>query len=513
VPHPEGVVVIEPKYKLVLEQLAVRNGMQRFDYFVGRTRALNRLMGVVSQEQATAGWIHGPRRGGKSSLARKLAAEAARQGTTVIYLDASDVAPTDLDALLERVFSKLPPGFLPAEPAPVRKRFETLAGRSAEQPILLVFDEFDHIALNLGTDEQALLRRLKEEHKRFCYLFATRLKPSLIVEEVSEERSRLLGVCTPEKLAMMERRDVHDLCKRVGRDLGSASFERWHEWIWKAVGGLGAAVTALVHALAVEQLEGELDAARVEEVMEQRREDVDVFLSGFWRDLQPGTRELLLDEGPTASSEHKGSAKQDGFIDAAGNVIRPTWLIEVSRRLGRVPPELSGMLPNRMAKTERLHMLINVLNANVKRLGYTQVFVLTDETLLYYPLNRPVMDEQGLRAAVDHLHKVLCEGSRNSAGKSRIPEPLLPTFKRSDPYEELVALRNFYGHDPDHREEAERPSERYQNQGEVFRRHCGQTSPTRPEQWARVRDGLVDGFVAVLEKLEKDSRGLSPAKR
>ncbi|WP_375767762.1 ATP-binding protein [Archangium gephyra] len=507
-----------PQRKQVLEQLAVRNGMQRFNYFVGRTRALNRLMGVVSQEQTTAGWIHGPRRGGKSSLARNLASEAQQQGSTVVYLDASDLVPTDFDGLLERVLARIPPELRPSGSAPVRQRFEMLAGRSADNSILLVFDEFDQIALNLGTDEQALLRRLKEEHKRFCYLFATRLKPSLIVEEVSDERSRLLGVCTPEKLGMMERRDVHELCKRVGRDLGSASFERWHEPIWRAVGGLGAAVMALTHALAVEQLEveGELDAAQVEDVLEQRREDVNGFLSGFWRDLQPGTREFLLEAGPAVSNEHRSSAKQEGFIDAAGSVIRPAWLIEVSNRLGRIPPEMQvGEGPNRVAKTERLHMLMAALNSNIKRLGYVQMFLHTDESLHYYPLNRPVRDQAGLKAAVDHLFKVLCEGARNSAGTWRIPEPLLTEFKASAPYKELVALRHFYDHDPDQRDDAERPSERYQNQGEVFRRHCGQPNPDHSDQWERVRDGLVDGLVDLLARLEVRSRDLpaSPTRR
>ncbi len=426
-----------PEPKQTLAQLAVRDGMQQFDYFVGRTRSLNLLTGVVNQEQTTAGWVHGPRRTGKSSLVRNLISQAQEAGSAVAYLDTSGVSPTDFDGLLERLFEKLPRELRPEGSGPARGRLEQLARRSTERPILLAFDEFDNIALNLGLDEQALLRRLKEEHKRFCYLFVTRLKPTLIVEQVSEERSRLLSICISERLGMLERRDILELCRRVASGMGSASFERWHGYIWKAVGGLGAAVMTLVHALAIESLEHELDEGRVEEVLEYRREPIESILSGFWRDLQPGTREMLLDADGAKASEYKGVAKQDGFIDSAGGVIRPTWLIELGERLGSVPPESMG-IPSRVAKVERLHILISALNGNVKRLSYPPVFVLTDEMLHYYLLTRPATTQDDLTSAVNHLSKILLEGSRASMGKKewRMPPPLLEEFKKSDGYEE-----------------------------------------------------------------------------
>jgi hypothetical protein len=493
----------------VLERLSVRNGMQHFEYFVGRQRVFTRLAGVLSQEQSSPGWIHGPRRLGKSSLAQDLAAQARERGSATVYVDASQVPAADFAALLERVLERSPYKLSPTGAETAQKRFTALAARSAQQPILVVFDEFDHIAIHLGTDEQAFLRQLKEENPRFGYLFITRLSPALLVEEISQERSRLLGICNPERLSGLERREVHDLFKRISKDLGRPELERWHELVWKVVGGYSTAVMILAHALAAEALHQSLDEERGRELLEEKKREVQEHLTGLWRDLQPGTRALLLqNEAPRPHEPNLIELKQDGFFETALGVLRPTWLIEVGERLGRIPPEpTSSTGEKRMSRVERLHQFILGLNENVKRLGYPAVFAPTDEALRYFWLTRSVTSEEQLKSAVDHLYKVLCEGARSSSGTKewRMPGVLLDIYRGSDGYEELITLRNFYSHDPNVRDAVDTPSSRYQNQGSVFRRHCGEENPRRPDQWNQIRDGLVNELMKVLTRMEEQS--------
>jgi len=497
----------------IMERLSVRNGMRQFEYFVGRQRSLTRLAGVHGQEQSAPGWIHGPRRMGKSSLALELTEKARERGSVVVYADTASTPAKDFEAMLAHVLEKAPSKIASTSGGTARKRFAAMAQHSEKQPIVIILDEFDHIAINLGTDEQAFLRQLKEEHPRFGYVFITRLNPALLVEEISDERSRLLGICNLERLSALERREVHDLYKRLARDLNQPGFEQWYEVVWNQVGGYPVAVQILTHALVAETLCRPIDENIVQEVLEDKKQEVQDHLSGLWRDLQPGTRTILLNpEGVKTSDLTK--VKQDGFCDVNSKVIRPGWLLEVGKQLGQIPPEMTVGDGSRIGRVERLHQFILAVNENVMRLGYKPAFALTIEMLRYFWLTRTVRSEEQVRSAVDHLFKVLVEGARLQSGDKgwRLPKELKELYCKSDGYQQLVALRNFASHDAGSRDEMDAPSFRYKNQGEVFRKHSGQENPDQPSQWKKIRDGLVDDLVEIMAQLEERSRTLPPFK-
>jgi hypothetical protein len=499
---------------VVVGSLAVRQGLRDFRYFVGRNAAFTRLSGCLNPQQAASAWLHGPRRQGKSSLAHRLAAMARDKGALPLYIDAGRVTPGRFDDLLQQVVEAAPPE-LRASGANIQERFSLLARASTERPILVIFDEFDHVAVDLRLDEQAFLRSLAETYQRFCYLFVTRLDPSLLVEEVTQVRSRLLGICALERLSALEKRDVRDLCRRVAKDLGQSSIEQWVEPIWDHVGGCAAAVMTLLHVLASEELEESLTTDRLHEVMQDRRKELEPLLAGLWADLKPGTRSTLLREQPPSEDELElQDARQDGYYSRMTGVIRPRWLLEVGRKLGEVP---ANQQPSSDAacwgRVERMHLLLSAINTHLQRRGYLQAFTHTDESLRYFPLLRVACSEEDFKTAVEHLYKVLHEGARSPKvpqGESawRLPPRLKQALTESIGYRSLVELRNFYDHDPGRRAEPERPSRRYEAQGDFFERHCGERSPRTAEQWRKIRDGLVREVLAALEGMETLAQAL-----
>lgn len=175
-----------------LARLAVRETMREFRYFVGREEAALRLRGCVAGRQRFSAWLYGPARIGKSSLASYMATIANENGTRVIWADVGDIPPGQLPKALQRVCDRA--GILSsgADESP-ECQFESLARSTVRQPVVVIFDEFDHLALECGIAEQAFLRRLASENDNFSYLFITRLDPMKLLEEVPDH-SRLLGI-------------------------------------------------------------------------------------------------------------------------------------------------------------------------------------------------------------------------------------------------------------------------------------------------------------------------------
>lgn len=495
----------------VFERLAARDGMRDDRYFVGRKEALRRLRGCVvarDRHQLGCAWIHGARRIGKSSLAFRLKAQGEAEGSRVIWADASDIKPHSFEELLERVCDRAD-GLAQCAGESVQSRFERLARSAEKSPTVVVLDEFDRLAIELGTEEQGFLRRLAQENGCFSYVFLTRLDPTRLVEEVADHKSRLLGICQHERLGPLDERAARDLFRRVAKDLKEESLAEHFSLAWQRVGGAPICVMTLVQQLACSACEEPVNEDYACELIEQKRAEVGMHLGSLWRDLEPRVRALLLErcEGePLPEADHQ-AALESGFL-SRGRLTIPTWLVERGKALGGVvlapePSSGGGGHSKAFDSAERLNSLVYRINASLLRAGAERGFETTDEARRWYFLVRTGGGEQALRDVVDHLSKVLYEAARYPDGKRwRLPEELVEAYKKTFGYNAIVALRNFYDHDPHSGADQGRPSKRFQNAGEIYTRYCGKHSPVDDGDWLRIRDGLVGDVVRALEELD-----------
>ncbi|WP_437980758.1 hypothetical protein [Sorangium sp. So ce117] len=490
----------------VLSRLSVRDRMTEFCYFVGRQQTIHSLIGcAMGPSKRSAVWIHGPRRLGKSSLAARLASIAETNGTLVVWVDAGDIASNDFEGLLDRTAARASRHIELEEESP-RERFESLAARSSDQPVLVVFDEFDHIASNLDTPRQAFLRRLKSENDLFCYIFVTRLDPALIMEEVPDHNSRLSAICNHHRIKPIAEADVHELCRRVGNDLRIPEATAWARLIFQAVGGYSYAVTWLVKEISVEAQDRALDAEAVREIVESRRREVDADLRYYWGDLRSGTRSLLLHgSADRAGALYSEDARADGYL-ADKQVIRPAWLVEVGKDVGLAPRE-SFPTAHRAATApvEHIQRLIHAINSHLERRGLPPGFELPGEKLRYFLFTRADVSITVLATAVEHLCRIMIDGSRSIDGRCwRLPTALAEVLEQSESYRALLLLRGALAGSG----AAPRPGPKggEEEVREVYARLSGVSSPSTREHWGALLRGLLDRIIATLEAMERISR-------
>src|SRR5262249_32042519 len=141
---------------------------------------------------------------------------------------------------------------------------------SSNRPVLLILDEFDKVASGMSTNEQAFLRRLGQDYSHFGIVFVSCFSPSCVMEEVPEIGSRLLGVCTQERVRPLQFQDIKVLCRRIGDKLGCVRFEQHARCIWNAAGGFPVLVTSLAKDIAVKSYHagGDLGTGRVRQVID-----------------------------------------------------------------------------------------------------------------------------------------------------------------------------------------------------------------------------------------------------
>lgn len=491
----------------VLRLLAARQGLFDPRYFVGRAMDVGDLQGCIGC--TGSGWISGPRRIGKSTLARRIADLAIEEGHGTVVIDASGISGQDFDALLTRVVEECQDrrtsGDTPME------RFESLARTARKQPLLVVLDEFDHIAVNLSGDHQAFLRRLSGDNPRFQYLFVSRADPYRVVEEVPDLRSRLLGICTICRVRPLERKDVVDLCSRVAADLEVPGIKEQSGAIWERVGGHTVAVVTLLGAIVVADSEGLLATGSAGAVADDKREHLENLVAGFWRDLSPNTRAGLLRRADEELSEQEKTAmKRDRVTDLRLPGVA-TWILAQGHILGVVPAESSfdSGSTRRFALVERLQSLIVEVNATARRQNYPIAFQVTDEALRVYNLTRERPEPSVLVDAAEHLYKLLYEGGRDTKGDKpwRIPAPLLDPFRKGEGLQAIECIRHFHDHDPNARSSPRRSEVRFLEVGDLYERLCRCRNPVGV-QWIACRDRLLYILADEMEALRAGYAGL-----
>lgn len=494
----------------VVNRLGQRTGMRDLTYFVGRVVERTALGWLPDGQTSRAWWIHGPRRIGKSSLARALCADAAIENAVVVWTDLSSVG-SDFESAMANVLREAARAGVSAPTSrSASAGLESIAKRHGRPPLLFVFDECDQLAVSMSTDEQAILRRLLETTGDLGFLFVSRMSPTLTVEEVADVRSRLLGVTQVRSLGALSQAELHDLFGRVGKDVDAVqSVLGMLGSVWDRVGGLPLCATALLQEI-VCNLDSSDRMADIDEFLESCRPSLEHDLVSMWRELRPRTRVALLDEGAALEKAHQEDARADGFFTKQGaqSFIRPRWLVETGRRVASpdtVAPwsGVEGESSDALALCAILHECVFQVNRSARmRWGGEPWFEISDEWLRYYHVARSVTDCQSFASAVHHLYSALYEAGLKSSpgGEWRMPEEFRSSYVGSVGILALAYLRRFCN---GQRRGAHEPGD-VQHAGEQFQRLVGLERPNTPEAWSAAR-------LALLRELEQSLRGLADA--
>lgn len=386
-----------------LELLASKDGLRDGRLFVGRRRQLSLCAGLGTT--ASAIWIWGPRRIGKTSLADELERQfAARfpEGRRA-RVDASTLH--DIDDLLGAIVAQCASGSSARADSDQRARFQRLAvSTSTGPPLLVIIDEFDRLAPRLWEADQATLRAATTGGRKVNYIFVSHIDPARIVEEVPTVDSRLLGICEIVRLGILERQDVFEFFARVGSELNRPGFADYAATVWPTVGGHPHSVMVLAHELACDDQTGSFV---LEASLARRRAELLRHAESLLRDLSPPTRAFLRGSSDDVC---RSDALADGFFTQRGPV-RPALVVEALQSSG-LDFEAGSARLSEVELTVRLHDSIAEVNLNLKGRGINAWFESRDEVRRFSKTMRPCLDEARFEECVNHLAKVVYEAAR-----------------------------------------------------------------------------------------------------
>jgi hypothetical protein len=513
--------------KDVVERLAVRESMSDPRYFVGRDRLIGGLPCLSSNQRGPV-WLFGAQRIGKSSIAKALERKAKDKGDLVIWVDLIDADRRTFNEWLSVILQRAredADNFQLTDEQSENPRFglEALAKYSNRQPVLLIFDEFDRMAMQMRLDEQAFLRKLSHNHYSFTYVFITRSDPVRIIEDV-EEHSRLTGVCRQKCVPPLSRRAVKKLCRLAFKDLDVELPNYLADMIWERVGGISVAVTHLVCQVVCEYLYEDVPPEKhdIEHVFKSEKRALRPDLEGYWWDLHPHVRMVLLGE----TSKESSQAIEDklygaGLIDRRRrDVIRPQWLIDLGNELGVTSMGEGVEVQNvRLKRVKRLHSLMASINETLKLKTGREPFEQTTETLKWFPLSRESCSDSEFVAAVNHLYKVFFEGASKGSGddrKFRFPDTLDEFYEGSRSNSNIVGhiswVRNHFDHDKNSPADHFKPNKNYKTIGELFEEYCGCASPRTELERLKLRDELVRRLADHLQRVDNKVRELDSSR-
>ncbi|MFC1830510.1 ATP-binding protein [Thermodesulfobacteriota bacterium] len=497
--------------------LGTRAGISDDRYFVGRSQHLSSLsICYYNQSRRSSAWLYGSRRIGKTSLADVLAKKAENNGTTVIRVDAIDLTENHFENLLIRTLEKAK-SFVTNNQKSIKENFEQLVKTSKDNPLLIIFDEMDKIAINLKIQDQAFLRRLDSDNERFCYCFISCLPPETIVEEVPEINSRLLGICEPHKIGPLMKGDVRLICKKVGSDLKIDYFEEFHQEIWKKVGGFPIAVNSLIKSLAIFCYHNSaVNRDEVSDILESKYEELKIDFRSLLNSLNTVSRLVLKGEIPAKDNEHY--LREDGYYSRITGVIRPEFLVRVGKEetQNMVPPTQNiGTTPEMFNLINNLVQLIPEINYRLKLKGYKDGFYLASETISHSQYCTETCSEGEFDNILSSLYKAFFEGAKDrkptKTGEKlyRLPEPLASKYKNSDVIGTISNLRNFRLHECGQATDPEKPNKDFIEAGEIFRKYCGCEVPHNDALRIVIRNRIIKELVELLQSLNEDILSLS----
>lgn len=301
--------------------------------FVGRKREIRRILASIGGKQTTPIWIFGARRIGKSSLSYRLPKE---EGLRIIRMSADSLEWEDIDRFAERVSKEASRQLSIKTNATGKEILTEMAGQTNEkQRLLLILDEVDRIALNLQRYEQALLRSIFQQNPFFGIIFISRLRPEELLQDYSEENSRLIGICDIIRVPMLTEEEVCELIKIVGGFCGEEIPPWVSRWIYNLVGGYPVCVQSLLREVLI--YADEMGSFRSEKEIESREPlifaAIHDSLKSLWNDLAFGVRKIIMGREEIISNSIRGELLSLNLLKE-GKPLVPKWLIEVGNEVG-----------------------------------------------------------------------------------------------------------------------------------------------------------------------------------
>jgi hypothetical protein len=472
--------------------------------FVGRKREVKKLLASIEGSQVTPMWIWGSRRIGKTSLSYRIP-----KGNNIhpIRLSCDQQKWQGLDSLCEFVAQAASSQLGIELQGSGKSLLRDLASRSKKNKVIvLILDEVDEIAINLEQEEQAFLRSTLQSNRFFGIVFVSRIRPSELLQDYSDESSRLLGVCEMIRVPMLSRGEVMALGIVAATLCGEQFPNSLFSWIYDRVAGLPVCVQALLREVLIlaEEL-GHLPAdSELEAEGERFFETVESDLQGLWKDLSLDIRGELLSSGSSLAGARRRELLALNLIED-DQPIRPIWLVELGMDSGLITQttSCSGFID----LAGKLSDSLRICNEIALRMGHHNIFQTTQEAFRIFQLARPIKDERDLNERTNILYK-LCVESTNSdklpeGDKCLIPEKFRPVYKKSQGFKTIVAWRNFHFHDASHDLDASEKSKRYAQIGAICCRFLGDGHyiPKDDSDYTKVYRGILSEIVDSVDRL------------
>lgn len=457
-----------PKYLQLAGILGSKKPLVEGRTFVGRKREILKVHAALDGEQLSSLWIWGPRRIGKTSLTYRL---PQNTNVNVVRVSCDQIEWNGFDKLIDFFASKVNKDQPMSQPLGGRDLLRQIANRSSRsQPLVIIADEFDRIAINLQQNEQAYMRSTLQEYPHFGFFFVTRSNPEQLLQNYSEENSNLIGVCEMLEVPLLKKTDIESL-RRLSEEMCEEEVPLWiPNWVYELVAGYSVSVQTLMKEFFL--LSDELGhIASHDELMHFEHRffsSVEGEMKRFWNDLSIYSREFLLDQGTADKPLVRNQLIGLGLLDG-DTLTRPKWLIRVS--MGQEETSEIDSVPTLFALGERLCKALYLCNEIAMRRRLPRVFQTTQQVLRLYEIARSVDDENAFNERIGLLHKICYEDARSDKLKADdkwlVPRQVRSQYIKSKGIEVLISLRNFSFHDPSQDLDLEEVSKRYTTIAEI----------------------------------------------
>jgi len=489
----------------VLASLGERGPMENSRYFVGRDEYVLNLINCTEGEARSPAWIYGARRIGKSSIAKELERRAITKGTSTYWIDAINI--TTFEKLIKVTLDVA--NFHINTEKSLSENFEDFSLLSYKRPILLIYDEFDRVGMSLRTEQQGLLRKLSQINRMFSYIFITHKSPELLIEEVPDINSRILGICNQKHIYPLLERDIRELFDLVCEDLKYTDTQSCALHIWEKVGGYSVAVMTMMRSIASAIVcRKTLDDDDLDEIYCCVRSEISGDLSSYWWDLNNKSRFFILNNSCEAWAFQDGNANyllRDGIVYRK-RIHTPTWLSETGCRLGLTKKGiLSDEGDSFYSKITNVHSLISQINDTARLKGLLAPFD-TGESLKYFWLLREPCNELNFKAAIEHLYMVFYEGTSKLSSRERIyrfPDEIASTYKGAKVIGDISDIRNFFLHKHANEKDIAVVNLPYKEAGTIFFRYCGEAAPYEVAMWKLIKERIIDEIIVLLEEISQ----------
>jgi hypothetical protein len=486
--------------------------------FVGRDDTLRdifvRLSGSNKNLPGVA--VVGPRRFGKTSLLKQLLSPAVRSryvdnpdGWHVAYMDASGRRWTGFGDFRSSALGAL--GIASGQQGNSHDCFsegvQRIMASVGGKTTLLLLDEFNYIAPQLGKDEQAELRSAVDNLPGFSLVVGVAQRPDDLLEHIpydeASELAPVLNLALPY-LASLSVKEAHDLVRagRIHADLDPD--EEAEEWVVRVVGThpllLHAACFAWYRAVGARTL-GELSAGERDTAERNIHAEVSPHWQHIAHALRGSVRSLVFGQIDPGS---------DIAVQRAERVLEEFGLTIWFRQSGSLRPE-EGVGPTTepaLDVADQLMSEIEGINARHQLLVKRVEWVFRTDRLagndgIY--LRRHVDDREGFASFIGALARLMYDGSQGVVPPKLRGQvkPVLPGWCYKDSRSvvvDLLALRNYHTHllapDP------QLAAEHLESAGDVFERYCKKRAPEAGDL-ETVRIGLLTSAVNFVKKLNE----------